>query len=61
MDTIMILAQAIAKAARAEVTRLDIQYNEKAKEYRGQLWISTNNYTVFDIRENGEIHLEDRR
>lgn len=60
MNTIMILAQAIAKAARAEVTRLDIQYNEKTEEYSGQLWISTNN-TVFDIHENGEIHLEDRR
>ena len=52
MNTIMILATALAKAAKSDIRRLDIQYNEKTEVYSGRCWLYD---TIFDIHEDGTI------
>ena len=56
METIFNLAQALAKSARGEITRLDIQYNSKSETYSGRCWLTVNE-AIFDIHENGTITL----
>lgn len=41
MDTITILAQALAKASGLTITRLDIQYNCISERYSGNLWLGS--------------------
>ena len=57
METITILAEALSKAARAKITRLDIQYNTKTEEYSGRVWLATSIESIFDIHENGTVTL----
>lgn len=57
MNTIMILAEALAKAAKAEISRLDIQYNTKSETYSGRVWLTTGVESIFDIHENGTVTL----
>lgn len=56
METIFKLAQALAEAAKVEITRLDIQYNSKSETYSGRCWLSVNG-AIFDIHDNGTITL----
>lgn len=39
MDTIMIMAQALSKASRLDISRLDIQYNEIDMDYIGYVFL----------------------
>lgn len=61
MNTIMILAEALAKAARCEISRLDIQYNTKTESYTGRVWLMSDNEilnkSIFDINEDGTVTL----
>lgn len=52
MNTIMILATALATAAKTDITRLDIQYNLKSEAYNARCWLHD---SVFDIHEDGTI------
>ena len=56
MNTIMILAKALAEAARKEIARLDIQYNTKSEEYTGRIWLLDSD-AIFDIHEDGTVTL----
>lgn len=56
METIFNLAQALAKSAKGEISRLDIQYNSKSETYSARCWLSVNG-AIFDIQENGTITL----
>ena len=38
MNTIFIMAKALAEAAKTEITRLDIQYNWITESYSGVVW-----------------------
>ena len=53
METIMILAQAISKAAKCEIWRLDI--NSDGEEYDGRLWLRPDSAGYWDIHEDGSI------
>ena len=60
MDTIMILANALQKAAgiNMEISRLDIQYNTKTESYSARLWLVHNTSGVtfkYDIHEDGSV------
>lgn len=55
METIMILVNALAKAAHAEVSRLDIQYNTISELYSGRVWLDNTLKLVFDVCEDGTI------
>lgn len=52
MNTIITLANALAAAAKTDIRRLDIQYNEKTEVYSGRCWLYD---TIFDIHEDGTI------
>lgn len=52
MNTIIILAEALAKAAFSNVSRIDVQYNSVTESYKGRVWIE---HVVYDISDNGEI------
>lgn len=52
MNTIMILATALATAAKSDIRRLDIQYNTKTESYSGRVWFED---LIFDIHEDGTI------
>lgn len=53
MKTIMILAEALLKAANSEsIDRLDIQYNTKDEMYHGYISIGA---LTFEITEEGEV------
>ena len=54
MNTIMIMAQALSKAAGAEVTRLDIQYNRNTDDYTGVLWLKDVT-EEFILKEDGTV------
>ena len=54
METIMILAQAISKAAKKDIWRLDINANDD-DEYVGRLWLRSNIEGYWDIHEDGSI------
>ena len=56
METIMIMAQALAKAARTEISRLDIQYNTKDDAYNGRVWLQESK-GIFDLNEDGTVTL----
>ena len=56
METIMIMAQALAKAARTEISRLDIQYNTKDEVYKGRVWLQESK-SIFDLYEDGTVTL----
>lgn len=56
METIMIMAQALAKAAKTEISRLDIQYNTKEETYKGRVWLQESK-SIFDINEDGTVTL----
>ena len=57
MEAIMILAQALAKAAKTDIKRLDIQYNEKSENYSGRCWLYD---TIFDIHDDGTVEIVKR-
>jgi len=52
MNTIMILATALATVSKTDIRRLDIQYNFKSESYSGRCWLDD---IIFDIHENGTI------
>lgn len=56
MEAIMILAQALAKAAKTEISRLDIQYNTASETYSGRVWLLDTN-SIFDVHEDGTVTL----
>lgn len=61
MDTIIILANALAKAAAEQIMRLDIQFNEKTG-YSARCWLGeVGKNHCFDIREDGTISKEQSR
>ena len=56
----MIMAQALAKAGKFKILRLDMQYSEKEDCYVGRVWLSpynTNNVFKYDIKETGEVKI----
>lgn len=59
MNTILILAQALAKASNLDIQRLDIQYNTTTEKYGALLWLSDEERTIsFSIYEDGTITKE---
>jgi len=52
METIMIMAQALAKASGLNILRLDIQYNKNDYEYSGYLNLGR---VEFRISEDGTV------
>lgn len=57
METIIILAKALSEAAKSEILRLDIQYNDKAETYTGRVWLSSDPKAIFDVHEDGTVTL----
>lgn len=57
MNTIMIMAEALAKSARGIISRLDIQYNYTTEDYTGIVYIDIIGAEVikFRITESGEV------
>lgn len=58
MKTVIILAEALSKAAFSPISRLDIQLVRKSEEeafYRARLWLADDNSTYYDINEDGTI------
>ena len=57
MNTIMIMAEALAKSARGIISRLDIQYNYTTEEYTGYAFIDIIGAELinFRITESGEV------
>lgn len=64
MKTIIILAEALSKAALSPIDRLDIQLVRKSEEetyYEGRLWLADDQTITltknefFDIKEDGTI------
>lgn len=59
METIKILAEALAKASKLDILRLDLQYNCKTELYMARLELGIKKDLglchTFDIYENGEI------
>lgn len=55
METILILAQALSKSSKTDITRLDIHYNELTDCYTGYVWFEMGGSAQFAICENGEI------
>ena len=53
METITILAHALAKASGLTITRLDIQYNCISERYSGNLWLGS------DVVEKSFVIFED--
>ena len=53
METITILANALSKAYKQDISRLDIQFNAKEDSFVGYLTFTTG--FEFGIFENGEI------
>ena len=61
MDTINILADALARASRLDILRLDIQYNNKTDIYTGRVVLGygkeLSSWIVYDIHDNGTIKI----
>lgn len=58
MKTVIILAEALSRAAFSTITRLDIQLVHKSEEedyYSGRLWLAGDECTFYDINEDGTI------
>ncbi len=59
MNTITILAEALARASRLEILRLDIQYDYDHEIYTGRVVLGYDknlySWLVYDISENGTI------
>lgn len=59
MNTIICLAEALARASRLEILRLDIQYNHNKETYTGRAVLGygkdSSSWLVYDISENGTI------
>ena len=58
MKTVIILAEALSKAAFSPISRLDIQLVRKSEEeayYSGRLWLADDDHSFFDIKEDGTI------
>lgn len=53
MNTIMILAEALAKASGLSIDRLDIHYNCISEHYSGTLWLGS------DVVEKSFVIFED--
>lgn len=53
METIMILAQAISRAAKYDIWRVDI--NTIKEEMVGRLWLRSGIDEYWDIHEDGSI------
>ena len=61
MDTINILADALARASRLDILRLDIQYNNKTETYTGRVVLGygkeCSSWIIYDIHDNGTIKI----
>lgn len=58
MKTVIILAEALSKAAFSPISRLDIQLVRKSEEeafYRARLWLADDDSVYYDINEDGTI------
>lgn len=58
MKTVIILAEALSKAAFSPITRLDINLirrDEEDEYYTGRLWLADDERTYYDIKEDGTI------
>lgn len=53
METITILATALSKASKEDITRLDIQYNSIDDYFIGYLYLGEN--AKYGIHENGTV------
>lgn len=53
METITIIATALSKAYKQDISRLDIQFNAKEDSFVGYLTFTTG--FEFGIFENGEV------
>lgn len=58
METILIMAQALAKASGLDIIRLDIQFNTFHDEFIGYLEMCNDEH--FKIKENGEVSIDGR-
>lgn len=54
MNTIFILSQALAKAACADISRLDVQYNYNTETYSAIIWFKDLS-VQYRICEDGTI------
>ena len=56
MKTIVILAEALAKASGLNISRLDIQYNTISEKYSAELWLEDNERVLnFMLFEDGTV------
>lgn len=63
MNTIMIMAEALAKASKLDIIRLDMNYNNISDLYRGRVTLGNQDTIetrfVFDICEDGTVEKVD--
>ena len=61
MDTITILADALARASKLDILRLDIQYNNETESYTGSVILGygrdLQDWLEYDIHDNGTIEI----
>lgn len=58
MKTVIILAEALSKAAFSPIARLDIHLVKKSEEeayYIARLWLADDGSAYYDINEDGTI------
>ena len=58
MNTILILAQALAKVSTLNIDRLDFQYDHANEEYFARVWLTNEDNKVtaiYNIKEDGTI------
>lgn len=56
METILIMAKALAKASGLYIVRLDIQYHQYDDEFVGNLYLQKDSINIeFAIRDNGTV------
>lgn len=60
METILIMAQALAQASGLDILRLDIQFNTIHDEFIGYLEMCNDDDECFKIKENGEVSIDAR-
>ena len=61
METITILADALARASKLDILRLDIQYNKETESYTGSVILGygrdLQDWLEYDIHDNGTIEI----
>ena len=61
MDTITILADALARVSKLDILRLDIQYNNETESYTGSVILGygrdLQDWLKYDIHDNGTIEI----